>query len=68
MTARQHGPVGADGPPLVHLAPEGGLSALRLVAHMEAGHQVVYDGDLTAEAWWPAAQPTVMALLKRRER
>jgi hypothetical protein len=66
--AAQPDPVGADGPPVVHLAPEGSVAALRLVAHVEAGHQVVYHGDMTAEAWWPATQGTVMDLLKRRER
>lgn len=61
------GPCGPDGPAVVHLAPEGGLSALRLVAHMEAGHQVLYEGDLTAEPWWPATEATVLGLLRRRE-
>lgn len=68
MTPRNGGKAGAGGPEVVHLAPEGGLSALRLVAHMEAGHQVVYEGDLTAEPWWPATEPAVLGLLRRRER
>ena len=51
---------------VVHLAPEGDVTALRVVAHVEAGHQVVFAGDMTAEPWWPAAGPEVLRLLRAR--
>jgi hypothetical protein len=52
--------------PVVVLAPEGDVTPLRFMAHMEAGDQVIYEGDLTAEHWWPAVEPRVHAVLDDR--
>jgi hypothetical protein len=51
----------------VILAPEGDITCLRVMAHIEAGDQVVFDGDLTAEPWWPACRDQVLRMLHDQE-
>jgi hypothetical protein len=51
----------------VLLRPEGDITALRVIAHIEAGDQVIFEGDMMGEPWWPASQDTVYALLRRNE-
>lgn len=54
----------ADRPVL--LRPEGDITALRVLAHVEAGDQVIFAGDMTKEPWWPAAKDTVLEMLRRQ--
>lgn len=38
------------------------FAALRLIAHLEAGDDVLYDEELTLASWWPQVEATVMNL------
>lgn len=51
---------------IVILRPEGDITPLRVLAHIEAGDQVIFEGSLEAEPWWPALGDMVMDLLESR--
>lgn len=51
---------------VVILRPEGDITPLRVLAHIEAGDQVIFEGSLVAEPWWPALGDRVLELLESR--
>lgn len=38
------------------------FAALRLIAHLEAGDDVLYDEEFTSAPWWPQVESAVMAI------
>lgn len=53
---------------IVLIRPEGDdLTPLRILAHIENGDQVIYDGALTHEPWWDDWKDEIYQALRERE-